>query len=531
MARLGEILVQLGLISEDQLHEALSAQVVYGGRLGTNLVEIGHLTLDGLAKALARRHRMPAALAGHFDRCDAVIQQRVPSDVAGKWRVVPIGRLAHDSRRVAVAVRDPLPEHGRGELAFHLDVEPSEVVQAVAPELRIHYHLELAYQIPRANRFLRVKSRVQTELPVPPAAVDDTDIGGWRFQKGATGAGGLVRQSPPAEGPPADARPPEPPSARPIPPPPGAAVAPGPATGPQASTPSGSSSTAKAAAAVARAAAVAAEAGARKAAIEAARVAAAGQAMVDQAAEQAAAAIADEPIEVSVGSDPALRLDYQNQPLVPPVNRSLERERRSFVPSLGEASGTQTLARIAVRQVASSDSAIRAIRELPARPNGLEELARTVRRSETRDTVGELIVTSLGELPGAPLDAVAILVARPPLAIGWKGFCEEGPIAIESLAVPLDQPGLIADTYAAGRARLVEVEPSNVSVVDERMWAMLGTRRPNRVLVAPIMVVDKVICVLYVQTRTALGPAEAMVMTLAEAASTAFARLLRAAQR
>jgi len=105
--RLGEILVHLQLISDAQLHEGLQAQVLYGGRLGTNLVELGHLTLDDLAKALARRHRLPAALGAHFDRCDPGLQARVPAEIAGKWRAVPIGRLAQDQSRLAVAVRDP----------------------------------------------------------------------------------------------------------------------------------------------------------------------------------------------------------------------------------------------------------------------------------------------------------------------------------------------------------------------------------------------------------------------------------------
>src|SRR5690606_4830201 len=103
-----------------------------------------------------------------------------------------------------------------------------------------------------------------------------------------------------------------------------------------------------------------------------------------------------------------------------------------------------TLARIAVRQVAS-ESAIRPIMDFPpVKPNSVEELARAVRRAETRDRVGDLIIDALAELPGAPLDVAAIFVVRQPVAIGWKGFCEDGRAVIESLAVPLDQAGLLA---------------------------------------------------------------------------------------
>ncbi|HEX9758688.1 MAG TPA: hypothetical protein VGB26_12975 [Nitrospiria bacterium] len=41
---LGEILVDSGRLSEDQLSQALNRQVDQGGRLGTNLIELGFLS-------------------------------------------------------------------------------------------------------------------------------------------------------------------------------------------------------------------------------------------------------------------------------------------------------------------------------------------------------------------------------------------------------------------------------------------------------------------------------------------------------
>jgi len=469
VARLGEHLVQLQLITDAQLHEALQTQVLYGARLGTNLVELGYLTLDQLAKALARRHRLPAALGSHFDRCDPALQARVPAHIAGKWRAVPIGKLAQDQSRIAVAVRDPLTEHGRGEIAFQLDVEPEHLVFAVAPELRIHYHLEVAYSIPRANRFMRMPgARMPTEVPVVPDNVEDTNLEGWQFKAGKGGRpGSLERASGPivvdTERIPALER--EPPPMPSLP-----------ATGP---------------------AAVA----------ESARV--------------------DE-IELGVGSDPALKLDSQVG-LKPGTSPAPGTERRHFVPTLSDTTTQAALARIAVRQVAS-ESAIRPIMDFqPTRPTSVDELARAVRRAETRDRVGDLIVDALSELPGAPLDAAAIFVVRQPLAIGWKGFCDDGRAVIESLAVPLDQPGLLARSYS--EQETLVVEPRSPTVIDERMWTLLGGLPPRYVLVAPICVGDHVVCLLYAQSSSGLGQAEALGITLAEAASVAFGRLLRAAQR
>ena len=44
MPPLGELLVQAGVISNTQLEEAIQNQVIFGGRLGTNLIELGYLT-------------------------------------------------------------------------------------------------------------------------------------------------------------------------------------------------------------------------------------------------------------------------------------------------------------------------------------------------------------------------------------------------------------------------------------------------------------------------------------------------------
>src|SRR5215470_1208747 len=117
MARLGELLVAAGRITAAQLEEGLRAQILYGGRLGTNLVELFHLDLDAIALGLARQHGVPAALGKHFERCDVTVQARLPPVVAERWSVVPIGRLADRRERIAIASLDPLPADAREDLS------------------------------------------------------------------------------------------------------------------------------------------------------------------------------------------------------------------------------------------------------------------------------------------------------------------------------------------------------------------------------------------------------------------------------
>ena len=58
---LARILRDRGVITERQLQEAVQHQVLYGGRLGTNLYELGFITEERLREALARAHGVPAA--------------------------------------------------------------------------------------------------------------------------------------------------------------------------------------------------------------------------------------------------------------------------------------------------------------------------------------------------------------------------------------------------------------------------------------------------------------------------------------
>ena len=174
MARLGELLVAAGLVTADQVERGLRAQVMWGGRLGTNLVELENLDLDALSKMLARQLRVPAALARHFEKGDRALQARLPAAMAERHRVVPLVRIGAKQEQIAIAVMNPLDGPALSRIADALGVRPAQLVPSIAPELRIAYHLERVYQIPRDLRFLRPRNKAVPAflhfevIPVPP---------------------------------------------------------------------------------------------------------------------------------------------------------------------------------------------------------------------------------------------------------------------------------------------------------------------------------------------------------------------------
>jgi len=159
--RVGETLIREGAITGEQLEEALRAQVIYGGRLGTNLVELGHVDLDALAEILGAQAGLAAALQRHFDEANRSLQSRLAASLANERQCVPLAVVSEEPRLIAVAFMDPPDPSILGELSRALG---AEIVPAIAPELRLRYQLERVYGIPRPNRYKRVRSSAQRVL-------------------------------------------------------------------------------------------------------------------------------------------------------------------------------------------------------------------------------------------------------------------------------------------------------------------------------------------------------------------------------
>lgn len=170
MPRLGELLVAAKVLTVEQVEQALRAQVMWGGRLGTNLIELGYLDLDALSKAVARQHHQPAALARHFDKADPELQRMLSADVAERYSCVPLARAGQGKQLIAFASMAPLDAKGLAIVADELGVGVEQLLPSIAAELRIRYHLERVYEIPRGTRFLRSKGK--TVPPFPQFEID-----------------------------------------------------------------------------------------------------------------------------------------------------------------------------------------------------------------------------------------------------------------------------------------------------------------------------------------------------------------------
>jgi type IV pilus assembly protein PilB len=101
--RLGEILLREGLVTREQLAQALAEQKNSKHRLGYVLVKLGLVQELEITKVLARQYRMPAVDLTRFE-VDPKILRLVPAEMATKSVVLPLKR---EGRTLTVAMADP----------------------------------------------------------------------------------------------------------------------------------------------------------------------------------------------------------------------------------------------------------------------------------------------------------------------------------------------------------------------------------------------------------------------------------------
>jgi type IV pilus assembly protein PilB len=102
---LGQMLVEDGILTTEQLAQALSRQRKTKDRLGQILIEMKLLDEEVLLKYLGRQFRKEAITQQELQNVNLDVVRLVPEDVARKYRIIAAER---HGRRLIVATADPL---------------------------------------------------------------------------------------------------------------------------------------------------------------------------------------------------------------------------------------------------------------------------------------------------------------------------------------------------------------------------------------------------------------------------------------
>src|SRR5262245_46303302 len=113
--RLGEVLLAKKIITAAHLKEALDAQLIFGGHLGTCLIELGCLTEDQLGQALQESFGIPCATHQMFQDIPRGVISAIPERFVEKHLAIPFRR---DEKILNVAMVDPKDLAALDELAF-----------------------------------------------------------------------------------------------------------------------------------------------------------------------------------------------------------------------------------------------------------------------------------------------------------------------------------------------------------------------------------------------------------------------------
>lgn len=104
--RLGEILVNEGLITIEQIQEGLSEQQKSGGMLGENLIKLGYITEMDIAAALSTQFGLPYIDATHCTITKEVLDI-LPMEFMNQYQFVILDKIGSV---VTIAISSPIGE-------------------------------------------------------------------------------------------------------------------------------------------------------------------------------------------------------------------------------------------------------------------------------------------------------------------------------------------------------------------------------------------------------------------------------------
>jgi type IV pilus assembly protein PilB len=164
--RLGDLLIREGLITREQLAQALEQQQESGMRLGYTLVKLGMVQEIEITKMLARQYRVPAVDLSRFE-VDEKIIKLIPSEVALRHTVLPLKR---EARMLTVAMADPTNHSVLDDLKF---ITRFDIFPVIAGEYTLRTSIEKYYEQTDAQLETLLKDMEEEDLEIVEEEEDE----------------------------------------------------------------------------------------------------------------------------------------------------------------------------------------------------------------------------------------------------------------------------------------------------------------------------------------------------------------------
>lgn len=124
--RLGDVLIQKGIITEEQLTQALDEQKKAGGLLGETMVNMGMVSEDKLIDVLCEQLGIEYLDLRKVDDIPGDIVSLIPEDLIRKYTIMPIKMSLVQMNTLVVAMADPMNIYAIDDISIvtGLQIEP-----------------------------------------------------------------------------------------------------------------------------------------------------------------------------------------------------------------------------------------------------------------------------------------------------------------------------------------------------------------------------------------------------------------------
>ena len=124
--RLGDVLIQKGIITEEQLTQALDEQKKVGGLLGETMVNMGMVSEDKLIDVLCEQLGIEYLDLRKVDDIPGDIVSLIPEDLIRKYTIMPIKMSLVQMNTLVVAMADPMNIYAIDDISIvtGLQIEP-----------------------------------------------------------------------------------------------------------------------------------------------------------------------------------------------------------------------------------------------------------------------------------------------------------------------------------------------------------------------------------------------------------------------
>src|SRR5437762_3212567 len=166
--RLGELLTKASLITQDQLKDALKMQKETGGKLGETLIKLGIVSEEDITECLSQQFGVPSINLAHFE-IDGGVIKLIPADVARKYNILPVNRTG---ATITIAMADPTNVFAMDDIKFMTgyNVEP-----VVASELGIKAAIDTYYGTSSSLELKKVMEDLQTAESADLEVLEDEE--------------------------------------------------------------------------------------------------------------------------------------------------------------------------------------------------------------------------------------------------------------------------------------------------------------------------------------------------------------------